>query len=103
MINVENAIKIAIKTGTIQIGSEKSLRLVKNEQAKLIIIANNCPKDILEDLEIYCKLSNISIYQFKGSSWDLGFLCGKPFMISTLAVVEPGDSDILKLKDSNSN
>ena len=50
MINVENAIKIAVKTGTVQIGSEKSLRLVKSDQAKLIIIANNCRKDILEDL-----------------------------------------------------
>ncbi len=103
MINVENAIKIAVKTGTVQIGSEKAIRLIKNEAAKLIIIASNCPKKILDDLEIYCKFTNISIYQYKGTNWDLGFLCGRPFMISTLAIIDPGDSDVLKLQDEGSN
>jgi len=101
MINIENAIKIATKTGTVQIGSKKSIRLVKSEQGKLVLIANNCPKEIAEDLRIYCKFSNIPIYQYKGSNWDLGFLCGKPFMISVLTILEPGDSDILKLREEN--
>ncbi|NVM54043.1 MAG: 50S ribosomal protein L30e [Candidatus Helarchaeota archaeon] len=103
MINVENAIKIATKTGFVQIGSKKSIRLVKNEEAKLVLVANNCPKEILEDLKIYCKFSNIPIYQYKGSNWDLGFLCGKPFMISVLSIIDAGDSDILKLKEESSN
>ena len=99
MIDIENAIKIDLKTGNIQVGSNKAINFAKNGQAQLILVANNCPKEILEDLERYCQLSNIFIYQYKGTNWDLGFLCGKPFMISTLSVLDPGDSDILKLKE----
>ncbi len=99
MINVDNAIKIALKTGKIQIGSKKTLTKVKNGQGQLVVVASNCPKAILEDLSIYCKFAEIPIYQYKGSNWDLGFLCGRPHLISTLIVMEPGDSDILKLTE----
>lgn len=101
MINVETAIKIAVKTGTVQIGRKKTIRLVKSEEAKLVIVSNNAPKDLMEDLLVYCKFSQISIYHYKGSNWDLGFICGKPYMISVLSVLEPGDSEILKLKEEN--
>jgi len=33
-------------------------------------------------------------------SIDLGAVCGKPFMVSALAIREPGDSDILKLAEA---
>ncbi|MHA1651327.1 MAG: 50S ribosomal protein L30e [Candidatus Helarchaeota archaeon] len=103
MIDVDNAIKIALKTGKVQIGSKKTLNLVKRGQALMVIVANNCPKEILEDLKTYCKLADIFIYQYKGSNYDLGFTAGKPFMISVLSIIEPGDSDILKLKEQNPN
>ncbi|MHA1131562.1 MAG: 50S ribosomal protein L30e [Candidatus Helarchaeota archaeon] len=99
MINVDNAIKIALKTGSIQIGSKKSLTLVKSGQGQLVVVANNCPKAILDDLRFYCDFADIPIYQYKGSNWDLGFICGRPHMISTLLILEPGDSDILKLRE----
>ncbi|MHA1266735.1 MAG: 50S ribosomal protein L30e [Candidatus Helarchaeota archaeon] len=102
MINIDNAIKIAVKTGTVQIGSKKSLRNILNNQAKLVITASNCPKGILDDIETYCSYSNIPIYRYKGTNWDLGFVCGKPFMISVLSILEAGDSDILKLNQEES-
>ncbi len=104
MINVDNAIKIALKTGTMEIGSKKTINLIKKDQCKLVIVANNCPKAILKEFQTYCKFSSdIFIYQYKGSNSDLGFLCGKPFMISVISVIDPGDSDILKLKEESSN
>ncbi len=102
MINVENAIKLAVKTGKIKIGSKKASKLVKSGKGILIIVANNCPKEILEDLQTYCKLANIYIYQYRGSNYDLGFLCGKTYMISVLLILEAGDSDILKIKEETS-
>ena len=98
MIDIENAVKIALKTGNLQLGSKKAKNLAKKGEVQLIIVANNCPKHILEDLRVYCQ-SDIPIYQFKGTNWDLGFLCGKEFMVSALSVIDPGDSDILKVKE----
>ncbi|MEM2546681.1 MAG: ribosomal L7Ae/L30e/S12e/Gadd45 family protein, partial [Candidatus Bathyarchaeia archaeon] len=57
----------------------------------------NCPEAIRRDIEYYCKLSNIPIIVYKGSSLDLAAVCAKPFPISALTIREPGDSEILKL------
>jgi large subunit ribosomal protein L30e len=103
MINIENAIKIVQKTGKLEIGTQKAINLIKNGRGQIIIVANNCPQSILEDLKIYAQFSNIPIYTYKGSNWDLGFLCGKMFMISVLTILDPGDSDILKLREKESD
>ncbi|NVM03184.1 MAG: 50S ribosomal protein L30e [Candidatus Helarchaeota archaeon] len=93
----DTAIKIAIKTGKVIIGSKRSIDSIIRNKARLVIKAANCPLKISEDLKYYSKLVNITIHTYKGSSLDLGFVCGKPFMISTIAIEEAGDSEILKL------
>ncbi|MFX1449512.1 MAG: 50S ribosomal protein L30e [Promethearchaeota archaeon] len=97
MIDEDTAIKIAMKTGKVIIGSKKSIASIIKNKAQLIIKAANCPHNITEELKYYTKLTNIPIHTYKGSSLDLGFVCGKPFMISTIAIEEAGDSEILKL------
>ncbi len=97
MIDEDTAIKIAIKTGKVMIGSKRSKTSIITNKAQLVIKAANCPKKISEDLKYYTKLTNIPLHTYKGSSIDLGFICGKPFMISTIAIEDAGDSEILKL------
>ena len=99
MIDVDKALRIAIKSGKIIIGSKRTLEDMKKGRTKLIIIASNTPSEISQDVEYYAKLSRVPIYVYQGSSWDLGSVCGKPFMVSTLAITDPGDSDILKLAE----
>ena len=96
MIDEDTAIKIAIKTGKVIIGSKRSIASLITDKAKMIIKASNCPQKISEELKYYSKLSNIKLHTYKGSNLDLGFLCGKPFMISTIAIEDAGDSEILK-------
>lgn len=97
MIDEDTAIKIAIKTGRVIIGSKRSIASIVSNKARMIVKAANCPLKISEELKYYCKLSNIKLYIYKGSSLDLGFICGKPFMVSTIAIEEAGDSEILRL------
>ena len=42
--------------------------------------------------------TGLFIYTYEGSSVQLGKACGKPFMVSALAIVDPGESDLLSLK-----
>ena len=97
MIDEDTAIKIAIKTGKVIIGSKRSKTSIIANKARLVIKAANCPQKISEDLKYYTKLANTPLHIYKGSSIDLGFICGKPFMISTIAIEDAGDSEILKL------
>ena len=43
MIDEDNAIKIALKTGEVIIGSKRSIKSLIANKAKLIIKASNCP------------------------------------------------------------
>jgi len=99
MIDVNKAIATTVKTGKIQIGASSALKSVKGKKARLIIVASNCPQSFREDIEYYCKLSEIPVSIYNGSSLDLGAVCGKPFEISALTVREPGDSNILKITE----
>jgi len=100
MIDLDKAIATTAKTGKIQFGANSALKSAKAKKAKLVIIASNCPQSIREDIEYYCKLSKIPVNIYKGSSLDLGAVCGKPFEILTLVIREPGDSDILKVTEA---
>ncbi|MBS7633525.1 50S ribosomal protein L30e, partial [Candidatus Bathyarchaeota archaeon] len=62
-------------------------------------LASNCPANLREDIEHYCRLSKVPVITFKGSSLDLAAVCGKPFAISALSIREAGDSEILKLTE----
>ncbi len=99
MIDVDKAIAAAVKTGKVSFGASSAIQNAKAGKAKILVLAANCPRDMREDVEYYCKLSNVPLVAYKGSAIDLAAVCGKPFMVSALSIREPGDSDILKLTE----
>ena len=100
MIDVNKEIAAAVKTGKVSFGASAALQNAKTGKAKMIILAANCPKDIKDEIEYNCKLSNVPVMMFKGASMDLATVCNKPFVISALSIRETGDSDILKATES---
>jgi large subunit ribosomal protein L30e len=96
-MDVDRGIRVAVETGNVTLGSEKSIQGLKLGKGKLIIIAQNCPRDIREDVMHYSKLSEIPVYDYQGTSVDLGSVCGKPFTVATLTIKDPGDSTILEV------
>ena len=96
MINMDRAIATSVKTGKVMFGANNAVKNAKLGRGKLIIVASNCPSDVVEDVTYYSMLSDVPVVIYKGSSIDLGMRCGKSFMISALTIREPGDSDILK-------
>ncbi len=100
MIDVNRAISTAVRTGRVTFGAENAIETARIGKAKLIMVAANCPKDVRESVNHYCKLSDIPVVLYKGTSIDMGAACGKPFIVSVLTVREPGDSEILKLTEA---
>jgi len=97
MIDADKAIGTAVKTGKVLLGGRKAIENAKLGRAKLIVVASNCPRNIMDDITYYGRLSGVPVVIYKGTSIDLGAVCGKPFAVSALTVREPGDSDILRL------
>jgi len=96
-LDVVREIQTALRTGKVVLGSKQTLKMVVTGRAKLVIIASNIPEHLRRDIVRYCKLSRTPVYEFPGTSWDLGAVCNKPFMVAAMAVLDPGDSSILEL------
>lgn len=91
------ALRLAVDSGKVVFGRDSVRKICLNGGAKLIVIAENCPVDTKSDLERFCSLGEVKFMVFNGSSINLGVVCGKPFPVSALAVMEEGNSEILKV------
>ncbi len=99
-MDLERSIRLAVDSGKVTLGSQRSLEHARRGDAKLVILAQNAPGGLADDLKHFCTLSDLRLVQFKGTSMQLGTVCGKPFPVSALCVIEPGDSDILDAAQS---
>ncbi|MDD4580669.1 MAG: 50S ribosomal protein L30e [Methanothrix sp.] len=94
MINVDRALRSSIRTGKVLLGSNRTVEAGLNGQAKLIVYSADCPVDVRMQLEAV----DVPVYGYPGMGKDLGSACGKPFSVAALAIIEPGDSEIMALQ-----
>lgn len=94
---LEGEIKQVLKTGKYILGYRKSIRNIKMGKAKAVVIASRIPKWMEDDIMYYARLGEIPVIKFKGTSYELGMVCGKPFPVAVMAVLDPGTSRITDL------
>jgi len=79
----------AISTGKVIFGYKMAIK--KANEAKAFIVSRDCPYKE----EIMKVAGEKPLYVFKGNNIELGAACGKPFGVSTLAIIDGGKSKIL--------
>lgn len=90
-IDISRALKTAITTGKVEFGVDQTLKAVKGGKAQMVVLARNCPcKDLTGDLDV-------KVHVYDGNNMELGALCGKPFSVSALVIIDRGTSNILTL------
>lgn len=97
MIDIAKAIATAVKTGKVSFGANSAIQSAKNGKAKMIVLASNCPKQIKEQIDYYGGISKIPIITYQGDTMDMAAVCNKLFVISALTIRETGDSEILRI------
>lgn len=90
-----SAIRLALETGKVELGTRKGIKNMLTGKAKLFVIANNIPLVVRELVLKYSQSSEIPILEFDVSSMNLGSVCGKPFSVSILSIYDTGVSNIL--------
>ncbi len=88
-MDIERDLRIAIDTGKVIFGIKEAEKAVKNRSAKLVVLASNCPSRYLK------RQPFVKMLEFSGDNFALGALCGKPFSISAVAVIDPGESNVI--------
>ena len=96
-MDLAKELKVAINSGKVEIGFKVGLKTANKKKAKLIVVASNAPETLLA--KVRASAGEVPVYSYAGSSWDLGGICGKPFQVSTITIIDPGESAILKLKE----
>jgi len=95
MVEADKVLKETIKSGKVKIGAKETKSAITKGDAKLIVIANNCP--YISEINDLARKNKIPIYSYNSSSIDLGYLCGKAFAVSVFAVMDDGGANIMNL------
>lgn len=92
--DLNKVFRSVLSTGKVVIGARQTLDAVQEGKAQVVVLSSNC-------LEITRNGSKgVPTINYPGNGIELGIACGKPFSITSFAVLEPGDSGILAVKES---
>ncbi len=96
----EEIIKRLIETGKITLGSETTIKQLKNGKLRGVVLSVNCPKLKEAEIKRLAKDKGARIYVYPGTSLELGEACGKPFPVSAIGILDYGDADLSELEVS---
>ncbi|MEK6848241.1 MAG: ribosomal L7Ae/L30e/S12e/Gadd45 family protein [Nanoarchaeota archaeon] len=67
-------------------GTERNLKLLKNDRLKRIYLAGNCRDDVKKDIRHYGK--GVEIIELNTANNEVGVICKKPFSISVIGLTK---------------
>ena len=84
MRTLEKVIKDAIAADKYKSGVKEVFQSIKG--SKLIIVSKSLEPEYRQKLEDQTKSTSVAIYEYPGTSVQLGKLCNKPFRVTALAI-----------------
>lgn len=95
MADLSNDIRLAVDSGKAAFGINEASEAILSNKAKMVIVASRNKGDRLSDIQHLAKISNIRVQVFDGTPMALGVVCGKPFSVSVLSIIDAGNSKLL--------
>lgn len=95
MADLNSDLRLAVDTGKVTMGIEETMSAINTDKAKLVVVSVKGRGSSIDDIKHVCSVAGIRLLKFNGSSLELGAVCGKPYSVSALAVIEPGNSNIM--------
>jgi large subunit ribosomal protein L30e len=92
---LEKIIKDAMDDKKCSLGTKEVIGSMKN--SKLIILSQSVPKNTLQKIQETATNSKVPTLNFKGSSVELGRLCGTQFRISALSLKTLSETNLKTL------
>jgi large subunit ribosomal protein L30e len=91
-MDMNKSLRQVVQTGEVHFGVRQARKAIKDRTAQLIVVPENIPETTLDELR---SISKVPLVRFAGTNFELGTVCGKPFSVSALTVIEVGESDIM--------
>ncbi len=98
MVDTNKEIRRAVDTGKVSFGYKTCQKNLLKGEGELIIVSSNMPGNEKETLEQLAKVEGKKFYMFQDSGLVLGSICGKPFVVSAMIVLDKGKSKVLEVQ-----
>lgn len=85
-MKINEALKRIRKTGEMTFGEKETLKSIEQGDSRVVIITENTPREIKDEVEEKAKKKKVPVKVFQGTSLELGELCRRPHVISTLSI-----------------
>lgn len=95
-MDLSRQLKIASGTGTLLFGQRQASDACAKGDAKCIIYAVNCQQEYID--EMTAKHPEVTMHRTMLVNRELGTASGKPFAVSTITVIDAGESELLTLR-----
>ena len=97
-MDIARQLKQGINTGSIVFGQRQTYSHCAKGLAKMVLVAANCPEEYVNKFRT--SHPQVPIHQVKLVNRQLGDACGMAFPISSLCILDPGQSDLLQLENN---
>ena len=97
--SINSKIQLVMKSGKTALGYKTSIKALRSNKAKMVMIASNTPPLRKSEVEYYALLAKCNVHHYAGNNSELGTACGKFYRVSMVTVIDSGDSDILRQEE----
>ncbi|MBD3204186.1 50S ribosomal protein L30 [Candidatus Woesearchaeota archaeon] len=81
-------IRSLIKEKKLIIGTERTIKELKKKKLDKVYVSANVSQEVMDDINHYAKLADLSVVQLDVFNEELGTICKKPFSISVIGVLK---------------
>jgi len=94
---LEQAIRLTLESGKVIMGYRQSMDGINSKKAKVVLIASNAKKEVIDAITTVANTTETPTFKYVGTTLKLGTICGKPYPVSILSIVDEGTSNILDI------
>ena len=100
MESINSKLQLVMKSGKADLGYKTTLKSLRSQKAKLVLISSNTPPLRKSEIEYYAMLAKVDVVLYAGTNTELGTACGKYFRVGSVAITDAGDSDIIRARET---
>ena len=98
VVDKNKEIRRAVDTGKVAFGFKQCQKELAKGKGEIIIISENMNPSEKERLKHIAEIAEKKIFDYDKNGLVLGSVCGKPFVVSAMIVLDKGKSKVTELK-----
>ena len=97
-VDANREIRRAVDTGKVAFGYRECQKKILAGVGEMVIVSKNMPKNEKETLKQIVAVEGKKFYEYSETGLVLGSVCGKPFVVSAMLILDAGKSKVLEIQ-----